>query len=420
MDQGARRAGEAATADTLAGAPADLPAGFAVGEYRVQRLLGRGGMGTVYAAVQPVIEKRVAIKVLGTQFSATPDLVRRFVDEARAVNRIGHPNIIDIFSFGQLADGRYYFVMEYLAGATLGDFLLTRQLSGPELAPLVAQICAALDAAHAAKIVHRDLKLDNVWITTPPSGQPSVRLLDFGIAKLLESAEGVTTDVGAVMGTPHYMSPEQCRGSKVDHRTDIYAMGVILYRIFTGRLPIDGNTLADILVKQLTETPPAPSALVPVPAALDRLILNCLDKEPERRPQSAGALAAALAPILAGMSMLPAPAPTLPAGGLRPAPVKRRWAGWLLLAAGVSGAVAVAVLRHPRPVVPAATARAVTPPGSAFAPPKPPERAASAEPPPEPEATPAHAHARPARRPAHAPATSQATSRGLATDNPFK
>jgi serine/threonine protein kinase len=416
MDEGARRPRQAATADTLAGAPADLPAGFAVGEYRVQSLLGRGGMGTVYAAVQPVIEKKVAIKVLGTQFSSTPDLVRRFVDEARAVNRIGHPNIIDIFSFGQLADGRYYFVMEYLEGATLGDLLRMRQLAAPELAPLLAQVCAALDAAHAKKIVHRDLKLDNVWIAIAPGGQMSARLLDFGIAKLLEIGEGAVTDASAVMGTPHYMSPEQCQGSNVDHRTDIYAMGVMLYRIFTGRLPIDGNTFAEILCKQLTEVPAAPSTLKPLPATLDRLILSCLDKAPERRPQSAGALADALTPILAGMSMLPAPGPT----AARPAPARRRPVTWLLVAGALCGAGALAVLRRrdpgPAPLPAAAPAIAVPAPAPTATPPSRPVEVRD-----EQDRPPSHGHPRPPHRPSRTPAApSQAASTGLATDNPFK
>src|SRR5882672_600532 len=145
----------------------DLPAGFAVGEYRIDNVLGRGGMGTVYAGTQPVIEKRVAIKVLNAQFSSDAALVKRFVDEARAVNRIRHANIIDIFSFGQIADGRQYFVMEYLEGTTLGDRMEKGDLGNEDVPGLLAQICDALDAAHGENIVHRDLKPENVWIVTP-------------------------------------------------------------------------------------------------------------------------------------------------------------------------------------------------------------------------------------------------------------
>jgi len=286
----------AATAPGYASS-SDLPAGFAVGEYRIEGVAGRGGMGVVYAAVQPVIEKKVAIKVLNAQLSSDRELVRRFVDEARAVNRIGHENIIDIFSFGQLPDGRQYFVMEYLDGATLAARLNRGDLSPSDFPNVLAQICEALEAAHAKKIVHRDLKPENVWISASSKGRPRVKLLDFGIAKLLETGERTITDVGAVMGTPHFMSPEQCNGRGVDHRTDIYAMGVLMYRLFTGQLPIQGQTYAEILAKQIVVMPQPPSTLAPLPPALDRLIMACLAKEPAARPQTAGELNAALAAI---------------------------------------------------------------------------------------------------------------------------
>jgi len=286
----------AATAPGYASS-SDLPAGFAVGEYRIEGVAGRGGMGVVYAAVQPVIEKKVAIKVLNAQLSSDRELVRRFVDEARAVNRIGHENIIDIFSFGQLPDGRQYFVMEYLDGATLAARLNRGDLSPSDFPNVLVQICEALEAAHAKKIVHRDLKPENVWISASSKGRPRVKLLDFGIAKLLETGERTITDVGAVMGTPHFMSPEQCNGRGVDHRTDIYAMGVLMYRLFAGQLPIQGQTYAEILAKQIVVTPEPPSTLAPLPPALDRLIMSCLAKEPAARPQTAGELNTALAAI---------------------------------------------------------------------------------------------------------------------------
>ena len=226
--------------------------------------------------------------------------MRRFVDEARAVNRIGHENIIDIFSFGQLPDGRQYFVMEYLQGATLAERQDQGDLQPAEIPPILAQVCDALDAAHAKKIIHRDLKPENVWIATSSRGAPKVRLLDFGIAKLLDTGDRVVTDIGAVMGTPHYMSPEQCHGRGVDHRTDIYAMGVMLYRIFAGRLPFRGETFAEILAKQVTLTPPPPSTYAVVPAALDRLIMQCLEKNPALRPHGAGELVFLPGGFLAG------------------------------------------------------------------------------------------------------------------------
>jgi serine/threonine protein kinase len=282
-----------------------LAPGAVVGEYRIQSLLGRGGMGVVYAAVQPVIEKRVAIKVLSAQFSGAPDLVRRFIDEARAVNRIGHENIIDIFSFGQLPDGRHYFVMEYLEGSTLAERLEWKDLPAAEIPEILIQICDALDAAHAKKIVHRDLKPENIWIGVSTRGAPRVRLLDFGIAKLLDSGEGVVTAVGAVIGTPLFMSPEQCNGRGVDHLTDIYAMGVLMYRIFAGRLPFLGDTYAEILAQQINKMPASPSSLEPVPPPLDRLIMRCLAKDPKERPQTAGELAAALGTIFGAVTFVP-------------------------------------------------------------------------------------------------------------------
>ena len=276
----------------------DLSPGYVVGEYRVERVIGRGGMGVVYSGLQPVIEKRVAIKVLNSELSSDPALVRRFLDEARAVNRIRHPNIIDIFSFGQLADSRQYFVMEYLEGHALADRLQNGDLPVAELPPLLAQICDALDAAHGEHIVHRELKPENIWIVEPRRGRQFAKLLDFGIAKLLATGEQTTTQAGVLMGTPQYMSPEQCHGRAVDHRTDIYAMGVILYQLYTGQLPFRGEGFAEILTKQLTQVPERPSTHVSLPPALDTLIMRCLAKDPAARPQSARELGEALAQII--------------------------------------------------------------------------------------------------------------------------
>ena len=174
-------------------------------------------MGSVYAAVQPVIGKRVAIKVLAPHIASNPELVRRFVDEARAVNQIGHPNIVDIFSFGWLPDGRHYFVMEFLDGQSLADRIKRGPFQPDEARRLLRQICQALEAAHRQGIVHRDLKPDNIWIVQPQHGDSYAKLLDFGIAKLMGDGDaGQRTQTGIVMGTPAYMSPEQCRGVNVE------------------------------------------------------------------------------------------------------------------------------------------------------------------------------------------------------------
>src|SRR5262245_11277660 len=269
---------------------ARLPAGFAVGEYRIEALLGEGGMGAVYGAIQPEIGARVAIKVLGRELSRDPRLVQRFVDEARAVNKIRHPNIIDIFAFGRLADGRQYFVMEHLEGETLAARLGRGPLPVSEARPLLQQICEALEAAHQEGVVHRDLKPDNLWIATPRHGQPFAKILDFGIAKLVESREAGGTESGTTMGTAYYMSPEQCRGEAAARRADIYAMGVLLYFMWSGKLPFEGGGFLAVATQQITATPAPPSAHRPVPARLERLILSCLEKDPARRPQSAKAL----------------------------------------------------------------------------------------------------------------------------------
>ena len=268
-----------------------LAPGTLIGEYRVEREIGRGGMGVVYAARHPVIGKRVAIKVLDVFFSRDAALLKRFTDEARAVNKIGHPNIIDVFSFGQLADGRHYFVMELLEGETLASWLAQGIPPAIETWRLLLQTCEALEAAHREGIIHRDLKPENLWIARPKHGESFIKVLDFGIAKLNEGGEEKSvTRTGTVMGTPQFMSPEQCTGRAIDHRTDIYAMGVILFRLYCGRFPFDGASVAEIIAAQLYQPPPRPSSLATLPPALDELIFRCLDKDPARRPASAAEL----------------------------------------------------------------------------------------------------------------------------------
>ena len=435
----------------------DLAEGYVVGEYRVEQVLGRGGMGVVYSGLQPVIEKRVAIKVLNSELSSDPALVKRFLDEARAVNRIRHPNIIDIFSFGQLADSRQYFVMEYLEGRTLAARLQAGDLGPGDLPPLLGQICDALDAAHGERIVHRDLKPENIWIVEPKRARPFVKLLDFGIAKLLAAGDHSTTQAGVLMGTPQYMAPEQCHGRAIDQRTDIYAMGVILYQIYAGQLPFAGETFAEVLTKQLILVPERPATHATLPAALDELIMRCLAKEPAERPQSARELGEALASIL----VLPRPAPVTAAG--RPSVAStttlqgsaraaeraaetpassRRWPmlAALLVVGIVSalGATKLAGSRHgnarvlaPPPVSTAPSRPAL--PAIAPAPDTAPAAAASASPEEAPGAGELEVSAakqrgpasKPGKReighaPARHPAATRAANSGLVTDNPFR
>jgi len=280
------------------GGPESLIGTTLSGRYLIERLIGEGGMGAVYAAVQPVIGKRVAIKVIAQNIASNPDVVRRFVEEARSVNKIGHPNIVDIFSFGWLPDQRHYFAMEFLDGKSLSDRLKHGGLEAAECRRVMRQICEALEAAHRAGIVHRDLKPDNIWVAEPQHGESFAKLLDFGIAKLMGDGDAATrTQTGVMMGTPAYMAPEQCRGEGIDPRTDIYALGVILYEMFARRLPFQGG-FAELITHHLVTTPKPPSTYAPVSQALDKVILACLEKDVAKRPQTAAELGRLLAAAL--------------------------------------------------------------------------------------------------------------------------
>ena len=276
---------------------ADVPAGELIGEYKVVRKLGEGGFGAVYRAAHPVIGKEVAIKVLHRRFSADPQIVSRFAAEARAVNQIRHRNIIDIFAFGKLADGRHYYVMELLTGTPLDALLKDQGRVEPVQAIAILRgVGRALDAAHRHGIVHRDLKPANIFLADTPEGV-SPRLLDFGGAKLLaeESPSDHRTETGVRVGTPHYMSPEQCRGRNVDHRTDIYAFGVLSYRLFTGSLPFLGADAMDVVIQHLQKPPPrASDAEKSLPPGLDSPILWMMQKEPNERPPNLASAVAAL------------------------------------------------------------------------------------------------------------------------------
>jgi serine/threonine-protein kinase len=276
----------------------DLASGTQVGEYVIERKLGEGGMGAVYAGVQPLIGKQVAIKVVAAFLARNEQVTKRFLEEARAVNLIRHPNIIDIFSFGILPDGRPYFVMEFLQGESLEDALTTGHATGREILLLMRQLCDALAAAHAAGFVHRDLKPENLWIARLPNQEVSLKILDFGIAKNLGMPSAKMTTEGQILGTAHYMAPEQALAKTVDGRTDIYALGVILYRILAGALPFDGESAYAVVTKHITEPPVPPSRLRPILPALEALVLDCLAKDPARRPQTMGELWERLEPEL--------------------------------------------------------------------------------------------------------------------------
>jgi serine/threonine-protein kinase len=292
---------------------ADLASGQMVGEYCIESKIGAGGFGTVYRAEQPLIGKVVAVKVLNRAYSANPQMVSRFVAEARAVNQIRHRNIIDIFSFGMLDDKRQYFVMEYLDGMPFDAYVKSRGRLPPEEAiPILRQIAKALDAAHAAGIAHRDLKPENVFLAMDGDGAAFPKLLDFGIAKLLgeSTSSGHKTRTGTPIGTPYYMSPEQCLGKNVDHRADVYSFGVMTHEVLTGKVPFDAEEMMSVMMAQMSTPPPAMSSVCPeLPSTLDAPVLRMLAKSPEDRPASVadGLEALALAARDAGFDVTVAP-----------------------------------------------------------------------------------------------------------------
>ncbi len=266
--------------------------GTTVGGYRIEERIGQGGMGIVYRAVQPVIGKSVAIKVIRSELLRSASLLGRLADEARAANAVGHRGIIDIFGFGTLPGGEHYFVMEYLVGTPLNQHLsAVGVVPLEEAVELLVELLSALSAAHAAGVAHRDLKPSNLFVVHEPDGKRLLKLLDFGLAKL-QTTDRPQTAPGAVLGTPHYMSPEQVRGEKSGPESDLYSVGVIAFELLTGRLPFTGSP-AEVMRQHVTADAPAPSALVAeVPPALDAIVKKLLSKRREARGTAEQALQA--------------------------------------------------------------------------------------------------------------------------------
>jgi len=255
--------------------------------YRVESLLGEGGMGLVYRVTHTRLNKPLAMKVLRRENTGDPEVLARFRREAESASNIGNQHIIDISDFGELTDGSTYFIMECLDGSDLIDAIDSVDRMPEERAINIAiQVCRALGAAHDAGITHRDLKPENVFLIRRDEVEDFVKVLDFGIAKVAHGPSRLTR-AGEVLGTPHYMSPEQCEGAGVDHRTDIYALGVLLYEMVTGHVPHDADTMMGILTKHMYEEPIPPRVRVPhVSDELEMLIMRCLEKTPERRYQT--------------------------------------------------------------------------------------------------------------------------------------
>lgn len=285
----------AETSDALIGQVLD-------GRYRVESRIGEGGMGVVYLATHVTLGRKLALKVLRSDMARDVAVVQRFMQEARSASSIGHPNIVDIHDFGRLPDGSVFFAMEYLEGESLSA-LIGRQ--GPfalgDAIRTIEPIASALGAAHALGIVHRDLKPDNIFLARRADGQPTIKVLDFGVAKVGGAASKMTR-TGVVFGTPHYMSPEQAGGQSVDARTDVYALGVIMYEMMTGQVPFDADTFMGILTRHMFEAPPRPSpaGMGGACAPLEPVVLKCLAKRPEDRFQSMDELLEALRVVRSG------------------------------------------------------------------------------------------------------------------------
>ena len=263
----------------------ELAPGVLAGEYVILGKIAAGGCGTVYSAEHRVLGRRAAVKVLHSRLAGSPEMAERFVREARVVNRVRHPNIVDIYEFGKLDDKRPYFVMELLEGSSLAAIIERRgRLSPPQALGYLVPICEALGAAHAAGVVHRDLKASNVAVVKD-GDPPRVKLLDFGIAKLIRGGPGEPglTAVGQRIGTPYAMAPEQIRGADVDHRVDVYGLGVLLYQLLTGRYPFVSGDPVEMERLHVESPPPRPSALAPVSADIDAVVLRCLEKRASRR-----------------------------------------------------------------------------------------------------------------------------------------
>jgi eukaryotic-like serine/threonine-protein kinase len=267
------------------------------GKYRIDARIGAGGMGSVYRGEHVMLGKTVAVKVINHHLVTSDEVVVRFQREARAVASLDHPNIVTVYDLGQLPDGTLYIAMEYIDGPTLKSRLRTGGPLNPgDAASLLTQVASALSFAHRKQIVHRDLKSENLMLASDDEGRTLVKLVDFGIAKTFDESTQLTV-AGYMMGTPHYMAPEQAAGATVDHRADLYSLGVILYEALTGQVPFGDATLSSVLVRLATEIPSPPSVRYTegrIPPALDAVVMRCLEKDPARRFQSADDFAAAL------------------------------------------------------------------------------------------------------------------------------
>lgn len=287
-------AAEAAQQRAIQEGVEDLTGRTIAGRYNIVRRLGEGGMGVVYQAIDTRLEKPVAIKVLREDFAHRSDVVARFTQEAKSAARIKHENVLDVTDYGQTEDGSFYIAMELLVGTDLADVLQKEGTVAVDRAiAIMIQVTRALAAAHSKGIVHRDLKPENIFLVKADDGREIVKIVDFGIAQMKDLSESgggkKLTRTGMIFGTPEYMSPEQAAGKPIDHRVDIYAVGVILYEMFAGRVPFVGDTFMGVLTQHLFEQPPPIRSLRPdadVTPEIEAIINKALAKNPADRYQT--------------------------------------------------------------------------------------------------------------------------------------
>ncbi|MFT3840732.1 MAG: protein kinase [Myxococcaceae bacterium] len=319
------------------------------GRFKVIELLGRGGMGDVYLGEQVSLGRKVALKTLRNDLSTQPGMTERFKREALLLSQVDHPSVVRVIDFG-LAESTYVLVMEYVEGENLAMASRGGPFTPERAVRVLADIAEGLDAIHAKGIVHRDLKLDNVLLTQSANGERA-RLLDFGIARLAESEGGPggsVTQAGLVLGTPEYISPEQATGGKIDPRSDVYAFGILAYRLLTGRHPFEGPSAREFLLQHISKEPPPITTFAPtLPEPLAKLVMSCLVKSPEGRPANGRGLLTQLTAQFTPVTPLAlTPAPSASTTVQRPPPTGeavRKTGGTSLLRIAVPGAIALAL-----------------------------------------------------------------------------
>lgn len=289
------------------GDPDDRSGDIIQGRYQLLRQLGKGGMGTVYLARHTLLPKTFAVKLLNARYAKRADIAERFLQEAQAVSLINHDNVVGVIDFGRESDDAPFLVMEHLRGESLGAMCKREApLAWPRVQHIMSQLCRALQAAHAAGVVHRDVKPDNILRVTRHEDRDFIKVLDFGLAKLQVSGGVRLTATGMVLGTPDYMSPEQARGLPSDHRTDIYAAGIMMYELLCGRVPFVATTFAQMRQKHLLETPEPPSRWESwITEEIDAIVSCALAKDPAHRFGSMAEMGAAIEAVGTGKSVVP-------------------------------------------------------------------------------------------------------------------